>query len=102
MPVSIEETSSCQDSCCDGDIDAEPQATKDPGEEEPTQEKPGDCCSSGKCAGDKAKDDSDAPDCCRGKPGPCCDTSCLNRLAMRECEMSIADPSGEISQAKSK
>ncbi|KAM3490920.1 hypothetical protein MY3957_005765 [Beauveria namnaoensis] len=27
-----------------------------------------------------------APDCCAGKSGPCCDTSCLDRLAMRECE----------------
>ncbi|EJP65280.1 copper-transporting ATPase [Beauveria bassiana ARSEF 2860] len=33
---------------------------------------------------DQGKDK--APDCCAGKSGPCCDTSCLNRLAMRECE----------------
>ncbi|KAH8713316.1 P-type cation-transporting ATPase [Beauveria bassiana] len=33
---------------------------------------------------DQGKDK--APDCCAGKSGPCCDTSCLDRLAMRECE----------------
>ncbi|OAA74400.1 ATPase, P-type, K/Mg/Cd/Cu/Zn/Na/Ca/Na/H-transporter [Akanthomyces lecanii RCEF 1005] len=34
---------------------------------------------------DLDKDMDAAPDCCAGKPGPCCDTSCLDRLAMREC-----------------
>lgn len=98
----IEETSSCQDSCCDGgDSDAEPLETKDPGPGEPNQEKSDDCCSSGKCADDKAEDDSDAPDCCRGKVGPCCDTSCLDRLAMRECEMSAVAAPGANAQTKS-
>ncbi|KAL7948248.1 E1-E2 ATPase domain-containing protein [Trichoderma barbatum] len=27
-----------------------------------------------------------APACCEGKPSPCCDQTCLNRLALRECE----------------
>ncbi|KAM0215384.1 hypothetical protein ACHAQI_003174 [Fusarium lateritium] len=87
----IEETSSCQDSCCDGDdSDDQPLETKDPGE-------PDDCCSSGKCADDKAKDDNNAPECCRGKVSPCCDTSCLDRLAMRECEMSaVAAPEANV------
>ncbi|KAE8149773.1 E1-E2 ATPase-domain-containing protein [Aspergillus avenaceus] len=31
---------------------------------------------------------TDEPSCCRGKARPCCDTSCLDRLALRECEMS--------------
>ncbi|KIL93765.1 cu2+-exporting atpase [Fusarium avenaceum] len=62
----IEETSSCQDSCCD-----EPLETTDPGKGDLNQDKPDDCCSSGKCADDKAKDDSDAPDCCRGKKKTC-------------------------------
>ncbi|KAH7114790.1 p-type copper atpase, partial [Dactylonectria macrodidyma] len=97
----IEETSSCQDSCCDGgDSDAEPLETKDPGQGEPNQEKPDDCCSSGKCADDKAKDVTDAHDCCRGKVGPCCDTSCLDRLAMRECEMSAVAAPGANAQTK--
>ena len=99
----IEETSSCQDSCCDGsDGDAEPLKTKDPGQGEPNQENPDDCCSSGKCADKKAaKDSTDAPDCCRGKVGPCCDTSCLDRLAMRECEMSAVAAPGANAKTKS-
>ncbi|KAI3567764.1 p-type copper atpase [Fusarium oxysporum f. sp. albedinis] len=97
----IEETSSCQDSCCHGgDIDAECLETKGPGQGEPNQEKPDDCCSSGKCGDDKSKDDTDAPDCCRGKVGPCCDTSCLDRLAMRECEMSAVAAPGANAQTK--
>ncbi|OAR02368.1 hypothetical protein LLEC1_05401 [Akanthomyces lecanii] len=34
---------------------------------------------------DRDKGKNAAPDCCAGKTGPCCDTSCLDRLAMREC-----------------
>ncbi|KAM0244231.1 hypothetical protein ACHAP5_006444 [Fusarium lateritium] len=92
----IEETSSCQDSCCDGgDSDDQPPETMDPGQGEFNHSKLDDCCSSGKCADDdKAKDDTDAPDCCRGKVSPCCDTSCLDRLAMRECEMSAVTAPG--------
>lgn len=29
--------------------------------------------------------DLDDPSCCKGKSFPCCDTSCLDRLALREC-----------------
>jgi len=97
--LGVEETSSCQDSCCDGD--AEPLDTKAPGQGEPTQEKSDDCCSSGNCADDKTDDDTDAPDCCRGKAGPCCDTSCLDHLAMRECEMSAAAAPGPTAQTNS-
>ncbi|EWY79822.1 Cu2+-exporting ATPase [Fusarium oxysporum NRRL 32931] len=93
----IEETSSCQDSCCDGD-DAEPLDTKAPGQGEPTRENPDDCCSFRKCADEKPEDDTDAPDCCLGKVSPCCDTSCLDRLAMRECEMSAASAPGPNAQ----
>ena len=90
----IEATSSCQNSCWDGgDSDAEPLDTRDLGQGEPDQETSDVCCSSGKCANDEAEDDAGSPDCCRGKDGPCCDTSCIDRLAMRECEMSaVAAP----------
>jgi hypothetical protein len=30
--------------------------------------------------------DMPAPSCCEGKASPCCDKSCLDRLALRECE----------------
>lgn len=85
----------CEDDCC-----LETLNTKDPGQGERTQRTPDDCCSSGKCGDEKAEDDTDAPDCCRGKVGPCCDTSCLDRLAMRECEMN-ATVLGPDSQANS-
>lgn len=30
------------------------------------------------------------PECCIGKPSPCCDSSCLDRLAARECRRSTS------------
>ncbi|KAI0167379.1 E1-E2 ATPase-domain-containing protein [Pestalotiopsis sp. NC0098] len=30
------------------------------------------------------------PACCTGKPAPCCDTSCLDRIAARECQRANA------------
>ncbi|CEL11969.1 hypothetical protein ASPCAL15063 [Aspergillus calidoustus] len=98
-PISAptEETTSCQDACCDSD-DTEPLDTTAPGQGEPTLEKPDDGCSPGKCTDNKTENDTDAPDCCRGKVGPCCDTSCLDRLAMRECEMSAAAAPGPNGQ----
>lgn len=63
------------------------------------------CCADGQAAGtrqsesDSGCDDTccskeiktlgspaDAPACCEGKPSPCCDISCLDRLAVRECQ----------------
>ncbi|EAL90942.1 cation-transporting P-type ATPase PCA1 [Aspergillus fumigatus Af293] len=99
MPLAApsEKTSSCQDSCCDND-DAEPLDTPAPGQKSPTPQKPDDCCSAGKCADNKTENHTDAPDCCRGKVRPCCDTSCLNLLAMRECEMSATAASSPTIQ----
>lgn len=31
-------------------------------------------------------DDMSTPSCCQGKASPCCDESCLDRLALRECD----------------
>lgn len=55
-----------------------------------------DCCSGldascGAARGTDAADvanrgDEKVMDCCRGKPSPCCDESCLDRLALRECD----------------
>lgn len=63
---------------------------KSPSQRERAQDTLDDCCSSGNCIVDKTERDTDTPDCCRGKVSPCCDTSCLDRLAMRECEMNAA------------
>ncbi|KAL7648964.1 hypothetical protein ACMYSQ_012643 [Aspergillus niger] len=92
-----EKTSSCRDSCCDSDV-AGPLDTAS-GQKELTPEKSDDCWSPGKYTDNKTENHTDAPDCCRGKGSPCCDTSCLDRLAMRECEMSATDapgPSGKL------
>ncbi|KAF2652371.1 heavy metal translocatin [Lophiostoma macrostomum CBS 122681] len=63
------------------------------------------CCSPGK---EQSKQDAccsaqeestglptsqDAPDCCKGKPSPCCDSTCIDRLALRECQSGKASPS---------
>ncbi|CAG8922840.1 unnamed protein product [Penicillium salamii] len=55
--------------------------------------KPTGCCTTGKCEDTGKNDQSDAPDCCRDKVGPCCDTSCLDRLALRECSKNAVNPS---------
>ncbi|KAI2671307.1 hypothetical protein LCP963914a_9668 [Penicillium roqueforti] len=90
-----EKPSSCQDSCCDSD---DTEHTPAPGQKTPAPEKLDDCCSPEKCADNKSENHTDAPDCCRGKVSPCCDTSCLDRLAMRECEMSAMAAPGPNSQ----
>ncbi|RAL06014.1 cation-transporting P-type ATPase PCA1 [Aspergillus ibericus CBS 121593] len=76
----------CQDSCCNS-INAEPLDNMAPGHGEPD-----DCCSPSKSSDNN---DNDAPDCCRGKVSPCCDTSCIDRLALRACEMSAPGPTGQ-------
>lgn len=37
-------------------------------------------------AGKAQEEDANRPDCCKDKPYPCCDASCLDRIALRECE----------------
>ncbi|KAL4801338.1 hypothetical protein ASPSYDRAFT_165306 [Aspergillus sydowii CBS 593.65] len=92
--VALNETrSSCHGSSSDGD-DAERLDITASSQKEPTQEKPDDCGLPGGCADNKAENHIGAPDCCRGKASPCCDMTCLDRLAMRACELSaIATPS---------
>lgn len=92
IAAQTEETTICQSSCCGGNDPDETLDTTATGQGERTYEEAVDCCSSGNCTDDKTEHDANAPDCCRGKVGPCCDTSCLERLAMRECAMS---PSAE-------
>lgn len=33
-------------------------------------------------------EDPNNPDCCKGKDGSCCDASCLDRIALRQCDVS--------------
>ncbi|KAJ5972210.1 Cu2+-exporting ATPase [Penicillium vulpinum] len=75
--------------------DSKPPDTTAPTHGEPTQEKSNISCFPGECVGNRTENDTDAPDCCRGKVGPCCDMSCLDRLAMRECETSAGGLNGQ-------
>ncbi|KAL4778181.1 E1-E2 ATPase-domain-containing protein [Aspergillus varians] len=75
------------DSCCGNQVAAQP--AMDPSAsnccppQSPAQDTKVDkCCSSPE---PPAKQDTDKPSCCNGKPSPCCDTSCLDRIALREC-----------------
>ncbi|KAI1065506.1 hypothetical protein LB507_001092 [Fusarium sp. FIESC RH6] len=70
---------SCKDSCCgDGKVASEKGKDKDKAV----------TCQAGDCETGKEETGDDAPDCCRGKKNPCCNSACIDRLAMRECQMS--------------
>ncbi|KAL2836028.1 E1-E2 ATPase-domain-containing protein [Aspergillus pseudodeflectus] len=99
MPISapIKEASSCPDACCDSD-DTERLDTMAPGQGQPTLEKADDGCSPSEAMDSQPDNNTDAPYCCRGKVNPCCDTSCLDRLAIRECEMSAGAAHGRDGQ----
>lgn len=84
----LEKAKSCSKDaggCCGNNVVSEP---------EPAQQD--DCCSGRDaiCSGAKESGAADVAnrgsdevmDCCRGKPSPCCDESCLDRLALRECD----------------
>ncbi|PNP75583.1 hypothetical protein FNYG_10992 [Fusarium nygamai] len=74
---------SCKDACCDGG-DAGTEVKE---EELANKERDDDCCASGSC---EEPNKDDAPECCRGKTSPCCNASCIDRIAMRECELSAS------------
>ncbi|KAH6995696.1 E1-E2 ATPase-domain-containing protein [Ilyonectria sp. MPI-CAGE-AT-0026] len=80
-------SSQCSDNCCDG---TEQVSIKDEHDQ-----KPDDSSSAYNTTHAAESDDNVVPDCCRGKRAPCCDVSCLDRLALRECERSDAAAQGE-------
>ncbi|KAI1470952.1 heavy metal translocatin [Daldinia caldariorum] len=66
----------CQDSCCDaeGDIDGKFDG--------PSDDIPQDTCKDACCS--TRKPETNEATCCEGKPKPCCDTTCIDRLVLRE------------------
>ncbi|KAI1807583.1 heavy metal translocatin [Daldinia bambusicola] len=66
----------CQDSCCDaeenigGDFNG------------PPDDIPRDTCKDACCS--TTKPETNEASCCEGKPKPCCDTTCIDRLVLRE------------------
>ena len=92
-PAQVTKTdNNCSDSCCDKPEPAQPSNADNHCSDG--------CCDS-KAQPKKDTEDPTVPDCCRGKPSPCCDESCLERLALRECDSSStkagcgAVPTGE-------
>ncbi|KAH6692573.1 copper-translocating P-type ATPase [Plectosphaerella plurivora] len=85
-----------QDICCADDECSAPDVKKDsccapiPEVKPAKTPKPASGCQSGCCSSPAAPPtpvvDSDTPSCCEGKIAPCCDTSCIDRLALRECQ----------------
>lgn len=94
----------CRDLCCESQQEGEPTSTASDCGSTSAEKACGeanDCCASlapspppgcvdACCAPPKPKAspvyDILAPGCCKGKPSPCCDESCLDRLALWECE----------------
>ncbi|KAI1014731.1 hypothetical protein LB503_003687 [Fusarium chuoi] len=62
-------------------------ATEVKEEESANKEWDDDCCATGSC---EEPNKDDAPECCRGKTSPCCNASCIDRIAIRECELSAS------------
>ncbi|KAL2156690.1 hypothetical protein VTH82DRAFT_1435 [Thermothelomyces myriococcoides] len=108
------------DSCCDGESSDQPRFVK-AGRDESVQEDG--CCAPKSSAGDcnesccsaptpapvpappKPSPTEDLPtsSCCEDKPAPCCDQSCLDRVALRECEKyasSLSTDSSTISNCR--
>lgn len=46
----------------------------------------GSCCSTLRQPSSTSCKETGSPECCRDKPFPCCDDSCIERLALRECD----------------
>ncbi|KAH6897457.1 copper-translocating P-type ATPase [Thelonectria olida] len=102
-----------KEDCCDVDTEPAEDACKDAccSEKPPLKD---DCCASdlessddackSDCCSEKLpleEDITPKPDCCAGKIAPCCSTSCIDRIALRECE--AGDDCGscsDTSQAK--
>lgn len=98
-PVQSEEKDSCNAGCCSSNAAALVSLQKDDccaSDLEPTE----DACEDG-CCSKKAPKDPAKPDCCAGKPSPCCSTSCIDRIALRECQAgSDCDSCSDISQGR--
>jgi hypothetical protein len=56
------------------------------------------CCSSAFPLSKSALTESKVPECCSGMPAPCCDETCLDRLALRECDTERDTPRVEATQ----
>ncbi|KAI8963339.1 heavy metal translocatin [Daldinia sp. FL1419] len=67
---------SCRDSCCDAEQGAGGKL------DGPAEDLPRNACKDACCL--TTKSDITEPSCCEGKQKPCCDTTCIDRLVIRE------------------
>ncbi|CAM1509619.1 Fc.00g033580.m01.CDS01 [Cosmosporella sp. VM-42] len=86
--ITEEPANGCQDGCC---VDDKPAVAK---VEEVTStittKTPSGCCDSKRDVDTLKAELDETPACCQDKPGPCCDVSCLDRLALRECDVNCS------------
>lgn len=66
------EPDNCASGCCISDADDDSKAQSD--------------CDDGCCSSSSPPVAVPAPPCCQGKSSPCCDTSCIDRVALRDCQ----------------
>ncbi|KAJ0165301.1 P-type cation-transporting ATPase [Colletotrichum tanaceti] len=106
LPVAAD---ACNEGCCD--TKAEPRmkigSTSEPdidAEFGTPQPQPADDCSKGCCSSSPSNSEAEvkedkAPGCCEGKTSPCCDSTCIDRLALRECTATKSFASRRSSKA---
>lgn len=76
----------CQDKCCSGKEVSEKPVKGDYCDLANIRSEAE--CQDSCCAGNESEAlHEPAPPCCIGKSSPCCDDSCIDRLALRECEL---------------
>ncbi|KAI1767738.1 heavy metal translocatin [Hypoxylon sp. FL1150] len=75
---SVESNDTCKDSCCDAE-----EAAEEKDYCAPLDDLRQDTCKDACCSATLDPDAADPP-CCEGKQNPCCDTTCIDRLVLRE------------------
>ena len=77
--------SGCNKGCCGGE---DKELIKGGSVLDDYASKPTESDCNKRCCSKSAPSDEDPknPSCCNGKPSPCCDVSCLDRIALRECD----------------
>ncbi|KAI0379820.1 heavy metal translocatin [Hypomontagnella monticulosa] len=95
-PVETADDKSCQDSCCDTDEEAVDDCCG------PPKDLPQDTCKDACCSTSKPKELESSPPCCKGKQKPCCDTTCIDRLVLRETANEAKQGSDQGSTSKEK
>ncbi|KAI0160919.1 heavy metal translocatin [Hypoxylon sp. FL1284] len=81
--ASKSDADSCKDSCC-GTQEAVEDKDCCASSDDLPQDVGKDSCKDACCSAPKAKSDAIESPCCEGKTKPCCDTTCIDRLVLRE------------------